>query len=267
MFQQFNISRSGFGTYQKMMFNITNNIANAQTPGYKQTRVELATLFPIILQEAEVKYAQDEDLNPYVKKKRGIELGTGVRVEAISTDFSEGNLQVTNNEMDVAIRGDGFFQFRKPDGDIVYSRAGNLARDVDGNIISQSGYTLDPPVRIPDSTTKLTIDPEGRVFANVNNEAIPREIGQILLARFKNPDGLKNVGNNFYKETIDSGEAIVEIPGRNATGQVVQYSKENSNVDIIKEMMDMIMTQKGLELLGKAMQAGEAMLKAGMGMT
>ena len=266
MFQQFNISRSGFGTYQKMMFNITNNIANAQTPGYKQTRVELATLFPIILQEAEVKYAQDEDLNPYIKKKRGIELGTGVRIEAISTDFSEGNLQVTNNELDVSIRGDGFFQFRKPDGEMVYSRAGNLAKDVDGNIISQSGYT-DPPVRVPNNTTKLTIDPEGRVFANVNNETLPREIGQVLLARFANPDGLKNVGNNFYKETIDSGEPLVEVPGRNATGQVVQYSIENSNVDIIKEMMDMIMTQKGLELLGKAMQAGEAMLKAGMGMT
>ena len=267
MFQQFNISRSGFGVYQKMMFNITNNIANAQTPGYKQTRVELATLFPIILQEAEVKYAQDDDLNPYVKKKRGIELGTGVRIEAITTDFSEGNLQVTNNEMDVAIRGEGFFQFRKPDGGIIYSRAGNLARDVDGNIISQSGYTVDPPIRIPDSTTKLTIDPEGRVFANVNNEAIPREIGQMLLARFKNPDGLKNVGNNFYQETVDSGDPIIEIPGRNATGQVVQFSMENSNVDIIKEMMDMIMTQKGLELLGKAMQSGEQMLKAGMGMT
>lgn len=267
MFQQFNISRSGFGTYQKMMFNITNNISNAQTPGYKQTRVELATLFPIILQEAEVKYAEDDDLNPYVKKKRGIELGTGVRIEAISTDFSEGNLQVTNNELDVSVRGEGFFQFRKPDGEIVYSRAGNLARDVDGNIISQSGYTMDPPVRIPNNTTKLTIDPEGRVFANVNNETMPREIGQILLARFSNPDGLKNVGNNFYSETIDSGEALVEVPGRNATGQVVQFSVENSNVDIIKEMMDMIMTQKGLELLGKAMQAGEAMLKAGMGMT
>ena len=267
MFQQFNISRSGFGTYQKMMFNITNNIANAQTPAYKQTRVELATLFPVILQEAQVKYAEDEDLNPYVKKKRGIELGTGVRIEAISTDFSEGNLQVTKNELDMAIRGDGFFQFRKPDGDLVYSRAGNFARDVDGNIISQSGYALDPPVRIPDNTTQLTIDGEGRVFANVNNETIPREIGQILLARFSNPDGLKNVGNNFFKETADSGDPLVEIPGRNSTGQVVQYSIENSNVDIIKEMMEMIMTQKGLELLGKAMQAGEAMLKAGMGMT
>ena len=267
MFQQFNISRSGFGTYQKMMFNITNNIANAQTPGYKQTRVELATLFPVILQEAEVKYAQDEDLNPYIKKKRGIELGTGVRIEAISTDFSEGNLQVTNNELDMAVRGEGLFQFRKPDGEMVYSRAGNFARDVDGNIISQSGYTLDPPIRIPDNTTKITVDPEGRVYANVNNDAMPREIGQILLARFKNPDGLKNVGNNFYKETVDSGDAMIEVPGRNATGQVVQFSIENSNVDIIKEMMDMIMTQKGLELLGKAMQAGEAMLKAGMGMT
>ena len=113
----------------------------------------------------------------------------------------------------------------------------------------------------------MTIDPEGRVFANVNNDSLPREIGQILLARFNNPDGLKNVLNNFYKETVDSGDAMVEIPGRNATGQVVQFSIENSNVDIIKEMMDMIMTQKGLELLGKAMQAGEQMLKAGMGMT
>ena len=205
-------------------------------------------------------------MNPYIKKKRGIELGTGVRVEAISTDF-RGNLQVTNNELDVAIRGDGFFQFRKPDGDIVYSRAGNLARDVDGNIISQSGYLLDPPVRIPQNTTQLTIDAEGRAFATVNNEAVPREIGQILVARFNNPDGLKNVGNNFYKETVDSGDAIVDVPGRNAAGQVVQFSIENSNVDIIKEMMEMIMTQKGLELLGKAMQSGEQMLKAGMGMT
>ena len=133
--------------------------------------------------------------------------------------------------------------------------------------MSQSGFALDPPIRIPQNTTKMTVDPEGRVYANVNNESAPREIGQILLARFNNPDGLKNVGNNFYKETIGFSQPIVEIPGRNATGQVVQFSIENSNVDIIKEMMDMIMTQKGLELLGKAMQSGEAMLKAGMGMT
>ena len=266
MFQQFNISRSGFGVYQKMMFNITNNIANAQTPGFKQTRVELATLFPVILQEAEVKYADDEDLNPYIKKKRGIELGTGVRMEGDINRLLWGMFKLQKMNW-MSLLEEGFFQFRKQDGNIVYSRAGNLAKDVDGNIISQSGFLLDPPIRIPQNTTQLTIDPEGRVFATVNNESIPREVGQILLARFNNPDGLKNVGNNFYKETIDSGEPIVEIPGRNATGQVVQFSIENSNVDIIKEMMDMIMTQKGLELLGKAMQSGEQMLKAGMGMT
>ena len=267
MFQQFNISRSGFGVYQKMMFNITNNIANAQTPGYKQTRVELATLFPVILQEAEMKYAQDDDFNPYVKKKRGIELGTGVRMEAITTDFSEGNLQVTNNELDIAVRGQGFFQFRKQDGSVVYTRAGNFAKDVDGNLISQSGYPLDPPIRIPLNTTQITIDQEGRVYANINGSSSSTEVGQMLLARFSNPDGLKNVGNNFYKETTDSGEPIIDVPGRNSTGQVVQFAKENSNVDIIKEMMDMIMTQKGLELLAKAMKSGEEMLKAGMGMT
>ena len=267
MFQQFNISRSGFGTYQKMMFNITNNIANAQTPGFKATRTELATLFPVVLQSAELKYAEDEDYNPYVKKKRGVELGTGVRIEAITTDFSEGTIQITKNEMDMAIRGQGFFQFRKPDGTIMYTRAGNFARDVDGNIVSQSGYMVEPPIRIPQNTTQLTVDPEGRVFAAVNDDAVPREIGQVLLARFSNPDGLKNVGNNFYEATVDSGDPVIEVPGRNATGQVVQFAKENSNVDVIKEMMEMIMAQKGLELLGKAMSAGEAMLKAGMGMT
>ena len=267
MFQQFNIARSGFKTYQKMMLNITNNIANSQTPGYKSTRSELATLFPVILQEAELKYAQDEELNPYIKKRRGIEIGTGVRIEAVSTDFSEGNIEITNYEMDVSIRGQGFFQFKKPDGDIVYSRAGNFAKDFDGNIISQSGYVLDPPIRIPQNTTQITIDAEGKVYANINNSTIPSEVGQILLARFSNPDGLQNVGNNFYRETVDSGEPIIEMPGQEVTGQLVQFSRENSNVDIIKEMMEMIMTQKGLELLSKAMQAGEAMLKAGMGMS
>lgn len=267
MFQQFTIARSGFETYQRMMFNITNNISNAQTPGYKQTRVELASLFPIILQEAELEHAEDDNLNPYIKKKRGIELGTGVRIEAVTTDFSEGNIEITNNELDVSIRGEGFYQFRKPDGQMVYSRAGNFARDVDGNIMSQSGYVLDPPIRIPYNSSELTIDSEGRVYASINGSDIPTEVGQVLLARFENPDGLQNVGNNFYRETLDSGTPIVDTPGRNMTGQLVQFSRENSNVDIIKEMMEMILTQKGLELLGKAMQAGEAMLKAGMGMT
>ncbi|MBT5855598.1 flagellar hook-basal body complex protein [bacterium] len=266
MFQQFNISRSGFGAYQKMMFNITNNISNAQTPGYKQTRVELATLFPVILQQAEAVYAEDEAMNPYVKKKRGIELGTGVQVEAITKDFRQGSIQVTKNELDLAIQGHGFFQYRLPDGRVAYGRAGNLTQDAQGNLINQTGYQLDPPIRLPQNTNQITIDQEGRVFVRINQDTVPREIGQLLLARFPNPGGLKALGQNLYQESLDSGEPIVDVPGRNNTGQVVQFAKEASNVDIIREMMQMIMTQKGLELLGKAMSAGTKMLNAGMGM-
>lgn len=267
MFQQFNISRSGFGTYQKVMFNITNNISNANTPGYKSTTAQLATLFPVVLQESMSKYAEDENMSPYIKKKRGVELGTGVRIEAITTDFSEGSLKITNNELDMAIQGRGFFQLRKPNGDIVYTRAGNFTRDVNGVIMSQSGNALDPPINIPNGSTQISIDKDGRVFSTVNDSPIPQQIGQILISRFENPDGLKNVGDNAYEETENSGQRTTDIPGRNATGQIVQKAVEGSNVDIIKEMMEMIMTQKGLELLAKAMNAGEAMLKAGMGMT
>lgn len=265
MFQQFNISRTGFGAYQKMMFNITNNIANAQTTGFKQTRVELATLFPVVLQQAEALYAEDEVVNPYSKKKRGVELGTGVQIEAITRDFSQGSLQVTNNELDLAIQGHGFFQFRTPDGRIQYGRSGNLIKDAQGRVMNPNGYTLEPPITIPPDTQNITIDLEGRVFATIDHDNIPREIGQILVARFPNPGGLVAVGRNMYEPSADSGEPMIDTPGRGPVGEVVQFAKESSNVDIIREMMEMVMTQKGLELLGKAMGAGEAMLKAGMG--
>ena len=213
MFQQFNISRTGFGAYQKMMFNITNNIANAQTPAFKQTRVELASLFPMVLEEAEVFMAQDEEYNPYTKKKRGIELGTGVKIEAITRDHTQGSIKTSKNPLDLAIEGKGFFQFRLRDGHIAYGRAGNLMKDAQGNILNQSGYPLEPPIRVPDSTTNITIDAEGRIFANINNQTDAREIGQLLLARFKNEGGLKNVGKNMYMESGESGEAIIDVPG------------------------------------------------------
>ena len=266
MFQQFNISRTGFGMYQKMMFNITNNIANAQTPGYKQTRMEIAAIFPQVLSEAEMAYVEDENMNPYKRKKRGIELGTGVQIEAISKDFSQGKIQLdTGYEYDLAIQGKGFFQFKLPDGRIAYGRAGNLARFKDGVIRNQTGYPLDPPITIPDDATSVNVDQEGRVFITLNDDIVPVEVGQLLLAKFPNPQGLKTIGNNLYEETVDSGEPMVEVPSHNNTGEIVQYAKESSNVDIIREMMEMVMAQKGLELLGKAMQAGEKMLNAGMG--
>ncbi|RAP33911.1 flagellar basal body rod protein FlgG [Candidatus Marinamargulisbacteria bacterium SCGC AG-439-L15] len=266
MFQQFNISRTGFGVYQKMMFNITNNLANANTPAFKQSRTEVATLFPVVLQEAEMLYAEDQVNNPYRKKKRGVELGSGVQIEAITQDFSQGTIKTTRNQFDVAIQGKGFLQFRSADGQALYSRAGNLRRNSQGDLMSQSGHLLDPPVQLPTQTEAVTIDQEGRVFAQVSGDPVSQEVGQLLLANFSNPDSLKQVGHNMYEETEQSGEPYVNVPGQNGAGEMVQYAIENSNVDVIKEMMEMIMTQKGLELLGKAMNAGQAMLRAGMGM-
>lgn len=267
MFQQFNISRTGFGTYQKMMFNITNNIANANTTGYKGTRVELATLFPTILSEAQALQADEEVMNPYSRKKRGIELGTGVQIQAITKDFSPGTLTETARDMDLAISGNGFFQVRLNDGRTAYTRAGNLMLDNYGNVKAQGGYELEPPVQVPLDTESITFEKDGRVVVKVANDPAKREVGQILLAKFTNPDGLKMIGQNNYEETIESGEPIVDIPGRRGFGEINQRKLEASNVDIIKELMEMIMVQKGLELLGKAMNSGTKMMNAGMGVT
>ena len=269
MFQQFNISRSGFGTYQKMMFNITNNIANANTPGYKQTRVELCTLFPTVLSEAQAMHADEEIMNPYARKRRGIELGTGVQIQGMTKDFKAGTLNATERELDVAIEGGGFLQLRLEDGRTVYTRAGNLKKDQYGNLQSQGGHFLEPPIRVPqdyiDGT--ITFSEDGKVYCNVADDSAAREVGQILLSNFPNPDGLKMVGQNNYEETIESGEAIIDVPGRRGLGKIKGRFTEGSNVDIIRELMEMIMVQKGLELLGKAMNSGTKMLNAGMGVT
>ena len=262
MFQQFNISRTGFGAYQKWMFNITNNIANANTPGFKQKRVEMATLFPTILQEAREELREGETL--LKKKKRGIELGTGVQIQAITQDFKNGRLELSSNEMDIALEGRGFFQFQRPDGSIVYSRAGNFIQDADGNIMNQAGFLLEPPIRLPQNTTDFNVSPEGLIAVNVADDDNPVEVGQILLANFKNQEGLQEIGQNMFKETIESGEPEIVNPGAMGAAQTIQNFREMSNVDIMRELMEMVMCSRGLQLLSKAMDAGTKMLEAGM---
>lgn len=262
MFQQFNISRTGFGAYQKWMFNITNNIANANTPGFKSKRVELATLFPTILQEASEELKDGETY--LKKKKRGIELGTGVQIQAITQDFKNGRLEVSNNEMDIALEGRGFFQFQRPDGSVVYSRTGNFVQDVDGNLMSHAGFQLEPPIRLPENTRSFAVSPQGVVTATVLDDENPVEVGQILLANFKNQEGLQEIGQNMFQETIESGEPEIVSPGTYGAAQTIQGFREMSNVEIMRELMEMVMCSRGLQLLSKAMDSGTKMLEAGM---
>jgi flagellar basal-body rod protein FlgG len=264
--QLFYIGATGMDAFQKDMINITNNVSNAQTVGYKKSRVEFENLFPTILDEV-IANLDDDDLSnleqaKHISNKNALEIGTGVKAAAVTKDFTQGTMQVTNRDLDIAIKGNGFLTFRLNDGSNAYSRAGNLQIDNEGNLVDINGHLLDPPIKIPDNTTNITISDDGRVLIRLNNELNEREVGQFMVAQFVNPSGLQSIGQNLFKETEASGEVSLEIPGKSAAGSIEQRALEFSNVDIISEMMRMVITQRAFDIISKAVQSGEAMLRA-----
>jgi flagellar basal-body rod protein FlgG len=256
MFRQFYVGATGMSALEKTMVNITNNVSNSKTVGYKSTRTELENIFPQILERA----VSRRDL--LTTTPSNIELGAGVRIVSTPKDFRQGPIAITNNEFDVAINGDGFFVFRQVDGTQAYSRAGNLNRDSEGNLVDPNGNLLDPGITIPDNTEHFRIDPNGNVFVTLQNETDERLIGQIQLAKFVNPAGLQSIGGNLYVETVASGIPSISNAGENGLGSLSQFAVESSNVDIIGEMMEMIIVQRSFDIVSKAIQSGESMLKS-----
>lgn len=263
MIIHFNTIARGMDTLQEIYGNITNNIANAQTIGYKSSRLEVENLFPIVFEEA-VAEIDEEAFTEDGRVKKKFEFGTGSSVRDITRDFSQGVVQTTQRDYDLAILGKGFFRFERPDGKIVFSRAGNLHKNKDGYLVNSQGLLLYPPVKVPRDTVDFVVDYEGRILARSGISDKSREVGQISLARFDNPDALVPVGQNSYINTSGSGDPIVEQPGRNATGTISQYATEGSNVNIVKEMMSMVINQRNFQACTKAFQVSDAMLKAGM---
>jgi len=256
MLRQFYVGATGMSAFEKAMINITNNVSNSKTVGYKATRTEMENIFPQVLSQA-VQRQADNATEP-----AGIELGAGVRIVSTPKDFRQGAIAVTNNEFDVAINGEGFLVFQTANDEIAYSRAGNLNRDSAGNLVDPNGNILQPQIIIPDNTDTVRIASDGSVFVTLNQETIEREMGQIQLAKFVNPAGLESIGGNLFKETVASGEAALGIAGEENFGTISQYAVESSNVDIIGEMMEMVITQRAFDIITKAIQSGEAMLKA-----
>jgi len=252
--QQFYVGATGMDAFQKDLMNITNNVANAQTVGFKKSRVEFENLFPQLLEEEIARIEKGST-------KGDVELGTGVRISSINKDFSMGSIEMTGKPLDLAIEGEGFFQFRLPDSSIAYSRAGNLQKDTEGNLMDPNGHLLEPPIRIPDYASSISIDNEGRVYVQDKSESNPVEIGQMMLAHFSNPTGLKSIGQNLFIQTATSGEPTIGVSGRDGFGNIAQGALEFSNVDIISEMMRMVITQRSFEIVSKLVQAGEGMLK------
>jgi len=257
MFQPLYVAATGLSAFEDELTNITNNVANAKTTGFKRGRTDMESLFYVqksfkdVLEQA-MNEGQLSNVNP--------EFGTGVRVAATPKDFSQGTLETTSNPLDVAIQGEGFLQFTMPDGTIGYSRAGNLHVDNDGNLVDPNGHMLEPTMILPSGTTSISIRQDGSIFVSIDNQLEQTEIGQITLARFPNPAGLKSLGQNMFAATSASGEPIVSNPATEGYGTVNQFALESSNVDVISEMMRMVMVQRMFDTITKAVSSYEGML-------
>ncbi len=261
MLSQLFMAKSAYFSYERKMQVIANNIANSQTVGFKKKRLEMESIFPLVLERA---YSEFDEVSPGAgrKRKKYLEYGQGVRIVDISKDFTTGSIEMTNQQLDVAIEGQGFFQFLLPDGTYGYSRAGNLHMDAEGNVLNPNGHTLEPAITIPANTTEVIINEEGEIFAQTPDSVQPTEIGQIYLVKFPNAGGLKDIGQNLFRSTASSGDPEITIPGENGVGMVKQRALEFSNVNIIEEMMNMLLCQRTFELVNSTIKSADAMLKA-----
>ncbi len=257
MFQPLYVAATGLSALEDEMLNITNNLANAQTVAFKQSRVENESLYYV---EKSFKDMLYEAMSGSEAPPVSIEYGTGVRVASTPTDFSQGSIKITKNPLDIAIQGEGFLQFMMQDSSPVYGRAGNLHIDDQGNLVDPNGHKLDPQIIIPEGTTNIVIRQDGVMLAALNNENEYTEIGQINLARFTNPAGLASLGQNLYKASESSGGPMIGTAGEGGFGSINQYALEESNVEVISEMMRMVAVQRVFDTVTKAVQSYEGML-------
>lgn len=249
------VSKTGLAAQDAKMGAISNNLANVNTSGFKRDRVMFSDLF---YQNQRTPGGQLDQNNT---APTGIQFGTGVKIIGTQKEFSTGNIQNTGQDLDVAITGQGFFQVETPDGEIAYTRAGNLQRNQEGVITNAAGLPLVPQIELPANTKEIQIAKDGTVMAQVGGETDPVELGQITLVNFVNPAGLEAVGDNLYRETAASGEAVEGVPGEEAFGQLEQGSLEGSNVQVVEEMVDMITVQRAYEMNAKMVSAADDMLK------
>ncbi len=249
------ISKTGLAAQDTKMATISNNLANVNTVGYKRDRVAFEDLFYQIQRQPG---AMADEVN---ELPSGIQLGSGVRVMGTQKVFTEGAYMTTNQSLDMAIDGQGFFEIETPDGELAYTRNGQFHLNSEGLIVTAQGLPLAQNIQIPDDAETLTVGRDGIVTAKIANDDFPQEIGQITLANFINPAGMEALGGNMFRPSASSGEAIEGIAGEGALGQLKQGVLEGSNVQVVEEMVDMITTQRGYEMNAKALSSADEMLQ------
>ncbi len=246
---------TGMVANQTYVDNISNNLSNVNTTGFKKQQIEFEDL---MYQNLQKPGGELEDGN---RAPVGIQIGLGTRVVATNHVFLQGNLQQTGNSTDVAIEGDGFFQVRMPSGEIGYTRTGAFKINAEGYLTTSQGYLLEPSVNIPDDTKSMTISADGLVSVVRPADGLAEEIGQLELARFVNPAGLLAQGGNIYTQSDASGMPIVGAPGEEGLGTVKNQYVEMSNVQMVEEMVGMIIAQRAYEISSKAITTSDEMLQ------
>lgn len=247
------IASTGMAAQQVSVEIIANNLANMSTTGFKRSTGEFQDLMYQTLKTAGTSTGTGT-------LPVGVQIGSGVRTVAVHRIFSEGEFQHTQNPLDLAIEGDGFFQVSLPDGSTAYTRAGALKQDADGKLVTSDGYPVLPSLTIPPDATSVSISPQGALSVTKAGAVAPVQIGTVDLARFTNPAGLNSLGKNLFSPTLGSGEALTGSPGSVGFGTLLQGTLENSNVNIAEEMVRMIIAQRAYEINSKAIQTSDEML-------
>lgn len=249
------VSKTGLSAQDTQLSTIANNLANASTVGFKRDRAVFEDLLYQIQRQPGAQNTEEAQL------PSGLQLGTGVRVVGTQKQFTEGSLQVTDQSLDVAIDGRGFLQILQPDGSIAYTRNGQLHMNADGQLVNADGFQLQPAIFVPEDAQSITIGRDGTVSASLQGDAVPQQLGNIQIVDFVNPGGLQAAGGNLFLETASSGNPIIGVPGQNGIGEIQQGMLENSNVDIVEEMVNMITTQRTYEMNSKVVSTADQMLQ------
>lgn len=249
------VATTGLNAQQLKMQTIANNLANVNTNGFKRDRANFESLLYQVLRSA------GSETSDGTMMTSSSTVGTGVKLVSTDKLYTQGNLISTENSMDLAIDGSGFFQVLMPDGRMGFTRNGAFSRDGNGTLTTPSGYVVQPEIQIPEGTTEINIGANGVVSVTVGGESTPQEVGQITISNFINPRGLQPVGENFLVETLASGPPIEGNPFEGGFGKVVQGYLEGSNVNVVQQLVDMIETQRAYEVSSKSITAVDEMMR------
>ncbi|WP_373077205.1 flagellar basal-body rod protein FlgG [Zhongshania sp.] len=249
------VAKTGLDAQQTRMQVVSNNLANANTTGFKKDRASFEDLLYQNMRQVGGQTSQQ------TRSPSGMHVGTGVRVVSTEKIHQQGTLNQTSNSLDVAIEGKGFFQIQMPDGSIAYTRDGSFQLDDQGQIVTNTGNVVDPGMTVPQGTLSISIGSDGVVSAVLAGSAAPVQVGSFQLADFVNPSGLQARGENLYMESASSGSPQTGTPGLSGLGRIQQGALEGSNVNVVEELVNMIETQRAYEMNSKAIATSDQMMQ------